>query len=72
MAYDIYLYIETYCKNKNTIIAYLRVQILEKTAVRSRISSNLILASCVWYLDRAYCGFLYGFMRGIQSVYDKI
>ena len=30
---------------------------IKKSAVRSRISSKLILASCVGYFDRAYFGF---------------
>ena len=31
---------------------------MKKTsAVRSRISSNLVFASCVGYFDRAYYGF---------------
>ena len=32
-------------------------EIKKRSAVRSRISSKLIFASCVGYFDRAYCGF---------------
>ena len=38
-------------------LVYYRVEKKKTSAVRSKISSKLIFASCVGYFDRAYYGF---------------